>query len=105
MEGNLQVRNLGTRIGMPVEEQEAYRTPTRLDQKRKSPWHIIIKTLHIQKRKGMFKAARGKVRFIILTPDFPGETKSQKSLDRCSTDYETTDASPDCYTQQNLESQ
>ena len=30
---------------MPIKVQEAYRTPNRLDQKRKFPHHIIIKTL------------------------------------------------------------
>jgi hypothetical protein len=29
---------------MPMNIQEAYRTPNRLDQKRNSSWHIIIKT-------------------------------------------------------------
>jgi hypothetical protein len=30
---------------MPMNIQEAYRTPNRLDQKRNSSYHIIIKTL------------------------------------------------------------
>jgi hypothetical protein len=29
---------------MPIKVQEAYRTPNRLDRKRKFFWHIIIKT-------------------------------------------------------------
>jgi hypothetical protein len=34
---------------MPIYIQEAYRTPNRLDQKRKSSSHIIIKTLEKKK--------------------------------------------------------
>jgi hypothetical protein len=30
---------------MPINVQEAYRTPNGFDQKRKSSYHIIIKTL------------------------------------------------------------
>jgi hypothetical protein len=32
---------------MTINAHEAYRTPNRLDQKRKSPHHIIIKTLNV----------------------------------------------------------
>ena len=35
---------------MPMKIQEAYRTPNRLDPKRKSPCHIIVKTLNIQNK-------------------------------------------------------
>jgi hypothetical protein len=34
-----------------INVQEAYRTSNRLDQKRKSPYRIIIKTLNLQNRK------------------------------------------------------
>ena len=33
---------------MHMKIQETYRTPNRLDQKKKSPCHIITKTLNIQ---------------------------------------------------------
>jgi hypothetical protein len=35
---------------MPINIQEAYRIPTRLDQKTKSSWHIIIKTQNLQNK-------------------------------------------------------
>jgi hypothetical protein len=35
---------------MAINMQEAYRTPNRLDQKRKSSHHIIIKALNIQNK-------------------------------------------------------
>ena len=40
--------------------QEAYRTPNRLDQKRKSSHHIIIKTLNVQNKERILKASREK---------------------------------------------
>jgi hypothetical protein len=53
---------------MAIKVQEAYRTPSKWDQKRKSSCHIIIKTLNAQrekekkrkekKRKRILKAAR-----------------------------------------------
>ena len=45
---------------MPIKVQETYRTPDRLDQKRESPHHIIIKTLNIQNKERILKAAREK---------------------------------------------
>jgi hypothetical protein len=36
---------------MPMNTQEAYRTPNRLDQKRNSSHHIIIKTANAQNKK------------------------------------------------------
>jgi hypothetical protein len=36
---------------LPTQVQEASRTPNRLDQNRTSPWHIIMKTTSIEKRK------------------------------------------------------
>ena len=38
--------------------QDSYRTPNRLDQKRKSSCHIIIKTLNIQNKERVLKAAK-----------------------------------------------
>jgi hypothetical protein len=45
---------------MPINIQEAYRTPNRLDQKRISSCHIIMKTPSVQNKDGIFKAVRGK---------------------------------------------
>ena len=70
---------------MPLKIQEVYRTPNRLDQK-KSPHHIIIKTLNIQNKERILKAAREKEqvaykgRPIRNTPDFSMETlKSRRA--------------------------
>lgn len=43
-----------------IKVQKAYRTLNRLDQKRKSLWHIIIKTANIQKKMKNIKIAREK---------------------------------------------
>jgi hypothetical protein len=40
--------------------QEAFRIPNRQDQKRTSPCHIIVKTLGIQNKGRILKAAREK---------------------------------------------
>jgi hypothetical protein len=40
--------------------QEAYRTPNKWNQKRKSSCHIIIKTLNAQSKGRILKTARGK---------------------------------------------
>ena len=45
---------------MAINVQEAYRTPNRLDQKRKSSHHITIKTLNAQNKERILKAVRGK---------------------------------------------
>jgi hypothetical protein len=45
---------------MPIQVQEASRTPNRLDQKRTTPWHIIIKTTSTENRERILKAVRGK---------------------------------------------
>jgi chromosome segregation ATPase len=61
---------------MPMNIQEAYRTPNRLDQKRNSSENIIIKTTNKLNKDGILKAVRetGKVtykgRSIRITPDF-----------------------------------
>jgi hypothetical protein len=68
---------------MAIKVQEAYRTPNKLDQKRKSSRHIIIKTLNAQSKKRIIKAARekGQVTYkgrpIRITPDI--STKSMKA--------------------------
>ena len=45
---------------MPINVQEVYRTPSKLDQKRKSSLHIITKTLIVTKKERILKAAREK---------------------------------------------
>ena len=61
---------------MPINVQEAYRTPNRLDQKRKCPTLIITKTPNVQNKGRILKAVRkkGQVTYrdtpIRITPDF-----------------------------------
>jgi hypothetical protein len=45
---------------MPTNIQEAYRTPNRLDQKRNSSCHIIIKTPNALNKERILKAVREK---------------------------------------------
>ena len=71
---------------MPVYIQEAYITPNRLDQKRNSSLHIIIRTTNALNKDRILKAVRenGQVtykgRAIRIIPDFSQETmKSRRS--------------------------
>ena len=71
---------------MPMNIQEAYRTPNRLDQKRNSSCHIIIKTQNELNKERILKAVRekGQVTYkgrpIRITPDFSPETmKARRS--------------------------
>jgi hypothetical protein len=65
---------------MPMNIQEAYKTPNRLDQKRNSSRHIIIKTTNALNKERILKAVRenGQVTYkgrpIRITPDFSPET-------------------------------
>jgi hypothetical protein len=65
---------------MPMNIQEAYRTPNRLDQKRNSSRHIIIKTPNELNEERILKAIRGKGqvtykdRPIRIIPGFSPET-------------------------------
>jgi hypothetical protein len=45
---------------LPIQVQEASRTPNRLDQYRTSPWHIIIKTTSTENKERILKAVREK---------------------------------------------
>ena len=74
---------------MPMKIQEAYRTPNRLDPKKKSSRHIIIKTINIQSKERILRAAKekGQVTYkgrpIRITPDFSLETmKARRSWSR-----------------------
>jgi hypothetical protein len=71
---------------MPMNIQEAYRSPNRLDQKRNSSRHIIIRTTDALNKDRILKAVRekGQVtykgRLIRITPDFSPETmKARRS--------------------------
>ena len=45
---------------MPMKIQEVYRTPNRLDPNKKFSHHIIIKTLNIQNKERILRAAKEK---------------------------------------------
>jgi ribosomal protein L39E len=45
---------------MPIQVQEASRTPKRLDQNRTTPRHIIIKTTTTENRERILKPVREK---------------------------------------------
>jgi hypothetical protein len=45
---------------MAINAQEANRTPNRLDQKKKSYHHILIKTLKVQDKERILREGRGK---------------------------------------------
>jgi zona occludens toxin (predicted ATPase) len=71
---------------MPMNIQEAYRIPNRLDQKRNSSCHIIIKTPNALNKERILKAARekGQVTYkgrpIRIASDFSPETmKARRS--------------------------
>jgi zona occludens toxin (predicted ATPase) len=65
---------------MPMNTQVAYRTPNRLDQKRNSSCHIIVKTPNVQNKEIILKTIRekGQVTYkgrpIRITPEFSPET-------------------------------
>ena len=65
---------------MPMNIQEAYRTPNRLDQKRNSSQHVTIRTKNTLNKDRILKAVREKSQVtykskpIRITPDFPPET-------------------------------
>jgi hypothetical protein len=69
-----------------MNKQEACRTPNRLDQKRNSSCHIIIKISNSLNKERILKAVRGKDqvtykgRPIRITPDFSAQTtKARRS--------------------------
>ena len=71
---------------MLINIQEAYRTSNRLDQKRNSSHHIIIKTPNAQNKERILKTVKekGQVTYkgrpIRMTPDFSPETlKARRS--------------------------
>ena len=69
---------------MPMNIQEAYRTPNRLYQKWNSSHHIVIKTLNALNKERILKAVRekGQVTYkgrpIRIIPDFSPETRKAR---------------------------
>jgi hypothetical protein len=65
---------------LPIQIQEAYRTPNRLDQNRTFPQHIIIETTRTENRERIRKAVREKKQImykgkpIKILADFSMET-------------------------------
>jgi hypothetical protein len=65
---------------IPIQMQEASRTPNRPDQNRTTPWHIIIKTTSTETRERILKAVKEKKQItykgkpIKITADFSTET-------------------------------
>ena len=77
---------------MPMNIQEAYRTPNSLDQKRDSFCHIIIKTPNVLNKERLLKAIRekGQVTYkrrpLIITLNFSTETMKAKIMGKCHID-------------------
>jgi hypothetical protein len=75
---------------MPMNIQEAYRTPNRLDQKRNSSYHIIIKTPHALNKERILKVVReiGQVTYkgrpFRITPDFSPEAMKAEDPEQMS---------------------
>jgi hypothetical protein len=65
---------------MPIQVQEASRTPNGHDKNRMSPWHIIVKTISTENKERILKAVREKNQItykgkpISVTADFSTET-------------------------------
>jgi hypothetical protein len=95
---------------MPMNIQEAYRTPNRLDQKRNSSQHILIRTTNEPNKDRILKAVRekGQVTYkgrpIRITSDFSQETiKPRRSWTDVIQTLENTNANPGYYTQPNFQ--
>ena len=94
---------------MPMNLQETYRTPNRLDQTRNSSHPIIIKIPNALNKERILKAVRGKKgqvtykgRPVRITPDFSPETMKVEDPGQMSyRPLENTNDSPGYYTQQN----
>jgi hypothetical protein len=48
------------KVVLPIQVQQASRTPNRLDQNRTSPWYIIIKSTRTDNKERILKAVREK---------------------------------------------
>jgi hypothetical protein len=96
---------------MGIMVQEAYGTPNKWDQKRKSCHHIIIKTLNAQNKERVLKAARekGQVTYkgrpIRITPDFSRETmKARRAWTEVMQTLREHKCQPRILTEQNSQS-
>jgi tRNA A37 threonylcarbamoyladenosine dehydratase len=71
---------------MPIQVQEALRTPNRLDQNRTTPQHITIKTKSTENTERILKAVREKKQVtykgkpIKITADFSTETLKARTV-------------------------
>jgi hypothetical protein len=69
---------------LPIQVQEASRTPNGLDQNRTSLWHIIIKWTSAENKERILKAVREKKQIayngkpIKITADFSTETLKER---------------------------
>jgi hypothetical protein len=63
---------------LPIQVQEASRTPNRLDQNRTSLQHIIIKATSTENRERILKAVREKNIYIKVNPSKCQQTSQQK---------------------------
>jgi hypothetical protein len=93
---------------MPMNIQEAYRTPNRLDQKRNSSRHIVIKTTNALNKDRILKAVRKKGQLtykgrpIRITLDFSPEImKARRSWTDVIQILREHKCQPGYYTQQN----
>ena len=82
---------------MPMNIQEAYRTPNRLDQNRTTSCHIIIKTPNVVNKERILEVVResGQVTYkgrpIRISPDFSPETmNARRSWADLMQDYKRT---------------
>jgi hypothetical protein len=63
---------------MPIQVQEAARTPNKLDQNRTTPRHLIIKTISTENRERILKAVREKKQHTKVNPSKSQQLSQQK---------------------------
>jgi hypothetical protein len=63
---------------MPIQVQEASRTPNKLDQNRTTPRHLIIKTISTENRERILKAVREKKQHTKVNPSKSQQLSQQK---------------------------
>jgi hypothetical protein len=96
---------------MPIQVQEASRSPNRLDQNRTTPQHIIILKKSTENRERILKTVREKKqvtykgKHIKITADFPTETlKARKAWSEVFWALNEHNFNPRIFTQQNYHS-
>jgi hypothetical protein len=81
---------------MHINMQEVYRIPNKLNEKRNSSCHIIIKTPNAQNKERILKAVRekGQVKYkgrpVRITPDFSSETMKARRKSKKVDIYQQT---------------